>query len=182
MFYYLQIIASIENNYLNLGKKTGVGRFEYVIHDLSFNQQYFVRTWAKNDELVVYGLNTISFTTLIPALSNVGNSLFIHTDHTSAYFSIEIMDSSGVENVQKYGFCWTTQAVPLSDKQNEDEISSEDLSLLNADNYTEHNDFVWDGENKSYNSKVENLKSLTKYYIRSYVTIEKTNLRNSRRN
>ena len=93
--------------------------------------------------------------------------------YTSATFSSEIQDTSGIELLKSYGFCWTTRIVPLSNPEGYDDgdapLDSE-LKLENAEGMTYYegvpNSFPF-----TFVSKIMNLMPSTTYYIRSWAKI-----------
>ena len=163
-----------------MGSKNNLGDYTYFATDLKYNTTYFVRSFAYHpgaheDLRLHYGSLILTFQTLNPDPPEIASTQQMQNGRgsVSATYSAEIKDTSGIELLSSYGFCWTTRVVPLSGKAEylgDTEPPDNELKIENADNYSVYTNLP-SSFPFFFETVLTNLKPSTTYYIRSYAKI-----------
>jgi len=174
------IINDGSSNKYDLGSKNNLGDYTYFATDLKYNTTYFVRSFAYHpgaheDLRLHYGSLILTFQTLNPDPPEIASTQQMPNGRASfsATFSAEIKDTSGIELLSSYGFCWTTRVVPLSGKAEylgDTEPPDNELKIENADNYSVYTNIPVSFP-FFFETVLTNLQPSTTYYIRSYAKI-----------
>ena len=167
----------------DLGSKNNLGNYTYFTTGLKYNTTYFARSFAyhpgaREDLRLHYGSLVITFQTLNPDPPEIISTKQIENGQgsVSATFGSEIKDTSGIELLSSYGFCWTTRVVPLSGKAEytgdpgDEGPADNELKIENADNYSEYTNLP-SSFPFFFKTILTNLQPSTTYYIRSYAKI-----------
>jgi hypothetical protein len=194
------LLPTIDNSFNNMGPRNGLGDYEYQIvglkqsdtENLDWGTTYNVRAWSRNPSAlnqVTYSDDMKIFTTLTPKPPNMGNTIPVQVGLSSeiadpfrtAIFGGSFGDSSGVEIIDTYGHCWTSEEnTPMSNIQWDpsgvpDQPTGLELTLENAERYTSLTDFNGLIDNNfSFTSILQDLSPGTTYYVRSYAKINPT--------
>ena len=164
----------------DLGSKNNLGHFTHFAIGLKYNTTYFARSFAyhpasREDLRLQYGSHVLTFQTLNPDSPEIISTKQIENGrgNVSATFSSEIKDTSGIELLSSYGFCWTTRVVPLSGKEeytgNNEPLDSE-LKIENAEHYSVYTNLP-SSFPFYFETILTDLQPSTIYYIRSYAKI-----------
>ena len=164
----------------DLGSKNNIGQFTHLGIGLKYNTTYFARSFAyhpatREDLRLQYGSQVLTFQTLNPDPPEIISTEQMRNGYgsVSATFSSEIKDTSGIELLSSYGFCWTTQVVPLSGKAeytgNNEPLDSE-LKIENAEHYSVYTNLP-SSFPFYFETILTNLQPSTTYYVRSYAKI-----------
>ncbi len=138
---------TIEGHHSIYNKINKTGQFESQLDSISFNNNYYIRSFVKNQNEVVYG-NEIRFNYNIPV--TIENYYYIDVDSILIKISL---DTAYKASIDEYGYCWSSvNALPTKEGDN---------------NYTFENNL---SKNSQY-SCLAGLKPNQKYYIRAYSKI-----------
>jgi hypothetical protein len=176
----MPIINDGSSNKYDLGSKNNLGDFAHLGMGLKYNTTYFARSFAyhpaaREDLRLQYGSRVLTFQTLNPDPPEIASTQQMPNGRgsVSATFSGEIKDTSGIELLSSYGFCWTTRVVPLSGKAEylgDTEPPDNELKIENADNYSVYTNIPVSFP-FYFKTTLENLQPSTTYYVRSYAKI-----------
>ena len=143
----------LTGSHKSFGANSGQGPFSFsdTIKGLSANTHYFIRSYVKNQGLVLFGSQT-EFNTLDLLLPQVSTGNVTYITAISAICGGNVT-SDGNGTVSARGVCWNTTGNP---------------TLANALGHTT------DGSGPGqFSSSITGLSNLTTYYVTAYATNEK---------
>ena len=124
-----------------------------IITKLNVNTKYYARAYAQNEKGVSYG-NEQVFTTLDYKLPTVSTDIPNNIGYNSVEFSGSIKDNGG-GNIKESGFVYSNSPITYEN------VIGNSIIVVGPNNSTNIN--IW----------IDNIRTNTKYYVRSYAFNEK---------
>ena len=142
-----------KENMTENGPVIKTGSYTSTLTGLLPGTKYYVRAYAKNKELVIYGADILPFTTLAVSIPVVTTGTVTNITKSSAIVSASLNSlGAGASSVTQHGHCWSSETqTPI--------IENDQLSTLGSRDTT-----------GSYESELVGLKDGTLYYVRAYAT------------
>ena len=142
--YSVAAMPTVSDNCINVGQ--GTGSFSYNLTGLIGNTTYFVRAYATNSEVTVYG-NEVVFTTLFATLPMVTTAGVSNITANASICGGNVINDGGAV-VTGRGVCWSTSQNPTI-----------------ADNHTADSSGIG-----GFTSNITGLTPGNIYYVRAYAT------------